>query len=465
LINEVNAVAAVDEEFLELFDGGAGQTPLDGLALVFYDSGLQSYAALDLDGLSTSADGYLLVGGSATSPDAALPAALDDGAAAVALVIGDGSDFPPGTPLDTTAVIDAIVYDSGQADVSGLLDLLEPGEPQVNEDENGNASNDSLQRCPNGSGGQRRTSTYAPSSPTPGMANMTCPLGDYYANVDPSSAATLRTTLHDTIDDHQWFPYTDSSTDTWDILELADEDPNDSSRILAVYENETYTKVGGGNSNYNREHTWPRSYGLGQTGTQFNTAATDAHNLRLSNIDYNGDRGNKPFASCDPSINAQCSERTTVFNNGVGGMGGPYPGDSNWTTLSTDGNQGSWEVWNDRRGDIARTMFYMAIRFEGGTHGVTGIQEPDLELTNDRNLIQTTSGGTAYMGLLDTLLEWHEQDPVDDRERDRNETVFVFQTNRNPFVDHPEWVDCLWNDICAAADQIFSDAFQVQPNQ
>ena len=67
----------------------------------------KSYAALDLDGLSTSADGYLLVGGSATSPDAALPAALDDGAAAVALVIGDGSDFPPGTPLDTTAVIDA----------------------------------------------------------------------------------------------------------------------------------------------------------------------------------------------------------------------------------------------------------------------------------------------------------------------------------------------------------------------
>jgi len=465
LINEVNAVAAADEEFLELFDGGAGQTSLDGLALVFYDAGLQSYAALDLDGLSTSANGYLLVGGSATSPDVVLPAALDDGAAALALVIGDGSDFPPGTPLDTTAVIDAIVYDSGQADLSGLLDLLEPGEPQVNEDENGNASSDSLQRCPNGSGGQRRTSTYAPSSPTPGMANMTCPLGDYYANVDASSAATLRTTLHDTIDDHQWFPYTDSSTDTWDILELADEDPNDSSRILAVYENETYTKVGGGNSNYNREHTWPRSYGLGQTGTQFNTAATDAHNLRLSNIDYNGDRGNKPFASCDPSINAQCSERTTVFNNGVGGMGGPYPGDSNWTTLSTDGNQGSWEVWNDRRGDIARTMFYMAIRFEGGTHGVTGIQEPDLELTNDRNLIQTTSGGTAYMGLLDTLLEWHEQDPVDDRERDRNETVFVFQTNRNPFVDHPEWVDCLWNDICAAADQIFSDAFQVQPNQ
>jgi endonuclease I len=460
LINEVNAIAAVSYEFVELFDGGVGQTSLSGLALVFYDSGLQSYAAIDLDGLTTSPAGYLVAGGIAISPDVFLPVPLDDGAAAVALVIGDGSDFPVGTPLDTTAVIDAIVYDSGQADVAGLLDLLEPREPQVNENQEGNAASDSLQRCPNGAGGQRRTSTYVPTSPTPGWPNTTCPLGEYYANVDPSSAASLRVTLHDTIDDHQWFPYTDSATDTWDILELADEDPNDSSRILTIYQNSTFAKVGGGNSNYNREHTWPRSYGLGQTGTQFNTAATDTHNLRLSNIDYNGDRGNKPFASCDPASNAQCNELGTVFNDGVGGLGGPYPGDSNWTTVATDGNQGSWEVWNDRRGDIARTMFYMDIRYEGGTHGGTGFQEPDLVLTNDRNLIQTTGGGTAYMGLLNVLLEWHEQDPVDDRERARNEVIYFVQGNRNPFVDHPEWADCLWKDICAAADQIFNDAFE-----
>jgi len=459
LINEINAVELAGWEFLELFDGGVGQTPLSGLALVFYDASLQSYAAIDLDGLATSANGYFVAGGLNTFPDVVLPSALDDGAAAVALVIGDGSDYPNGSPLATDGVIDAVVYDSGQADVAGLLALLEAGEPQIDEDANSTATSDSLQRCPNGSGGPRRTSTYAATSPSAGTANNNCPIGDYYAGVDKSSAAALRASLHEIIDDHLWYPYTAGTTDTWDILELADEDPNDSTRILAVYENETYPKQGGGNSFYNREHTWPRSIGLGDTQTDLNTAATDAHNLRLSKIDYNSDRGSKPFASCSPDLQPDCSERVTVFNDGVGGMGGGYPGDSNWTT-SIDGDQGSWEVWEDRRGDIARTLFYMAIRYEGGSHGSTGFPEPDLVLTNDRNLIQSATGGTAYMGLLDVLQVWHAQDPVDNKELDRNDIVFGFQGNRNPFVDNPDWVDCIWGDVCEPVDALFWDRFE-----
>ena len=461
VINEVNAIDALDGDYLELFDFGSGNTRLDGLSLVFYNDSLQSYLAIDLDGLSTSASGYLLVGQSNTSFDVLLPTELDDGAAAVALVIGDSADFPDGTALSTEAIIDAVVYDSGQADVVGLLSLLEPGQAQIDENNGGSAASSSLQRCPNGSGGPRRTGSYAVADPSPGTANASCPLGDYYANVDPSSPEALRLSLHETIDDHLWYPYTASTTDTWDILELADEDPNDPGRILAVYENETYAKQGGGNSNYNREHTWPRSIGLGQTDTPLNNAATDAHNLRLSNIDYNGERGSKPFASCNPDFTPACIEFVTVFNNGVGGMGGGYPGDSNWTTPD-DGNQGSWEVWEDRRGDIARTMFYMDVRYEGGQHGSTSFTEPDLVLTDNRSLIQSASGGTAYMGLLQVLLVWHAQDPVDDKEFARNETVFGFQGNRNPFVDHPEWVDCLWEGICAANDPIFSDAFKDQ---
>ena len=154
LINELDAVADPADEFVELFDGGIGQTDLTGLALVFYDDALQVYAALDLDGLRTSAGGYLVVGGAATSPDAALPAAIDDGAAAVALVIGDATDYPPGTPLDTARVIDAIVHGSGQPEVPGLLALLEPGQLQVDEDLACSAALESLQRCPNGAGGR-----------------------------------------------------------------------------------------------------------------------------------------------------------------------------------------------------------------------------------------------------------------------------------------------------------------------
>ncbi|GAB4173904.1 MAG: hypothetical protein Kow0020_09240 [Wenzhouxiangellaceae bacterium] len=460
LINELDAVAAAADEFVELYDGGAGQTDLTGLALVFYDGSAQVYAALDLDGLNTSAQGYLVAGGAATSPDVTLPAALADGAAAVALVIGDAVDYPPGTPADASGVIDAIVYDSGQAPAPGLAVLLEPGEPQVSEAQACQATLDSLQRCPNGSGGRRRTSSYATAAPSPGAANTACPVGDYYAGVDASSPADLRQTLHAAIDDHQWYPYSAASTDTWDILELADEAPGDPNGVLTLYRNAIYPKAGGGNSFYNREHTWPRSYGLGDTGAPQNVSATDAHNLRLSDIGYNSDRGNKPFAWCDPALDPDCSERATVFNNGVGGNGGPYPGDSNWVTLATDGNQGSFEVWFDRRGDVARTMFYMDVRYEGGTHGITGVPEPDLILTNDRSLIQTTGIGTAYMGLLDVLLAWHAADPVDQKERDRNEVVYVFQGNRNPFVDHPEWVDCLWSGICAPPELLFADDFE-----
>jgi VCBS repeat-containing protein len=78
---------------------------------------------------------------------------------------------------------------------------------------------------------------------------------------------------------------------------------------------------------------------------------------------------------------------------------------------------------------------YMAIRYEGGD-GV-----PDLELTDNRSLIVGTSSGaaTAYMGLLTTILEWHAFDPPDAAELERNEIVYSFQNNRNPFIDHPEW--------------------------
>jgi endonuclease I len=460
LINELDAVADPADEFVELFDGGSGQTDLTGLALVFYNDSLQVYAALDLDGLRTSASGYLVAGGAATSPDIALPDAIDDGAAAVALVIGNAADFPPGTPLDTARLIDAIVHGSGQPEVPGLLALLEPGEMQVDEDLACSAALDSLQRCPNGAGGRRRTASYDTAPPSPGLANTDCPVGDYYAGVDPASPASLRQTLHPIIDDHQWYPYTAGTTDSWDILELADEDPNDPDQVLTLYRNATYAKAGGGNSFYNREHTWPRSYGLGQTDTPQNNAATDTHNLRLSDISYNADRGNKPFAECDPASVPGCSERVSVANNGVGGIGGPYPGDSNWVTLATDGNQGSFEVWADRRGDAARTLFYMDVRYEGGSHGITGFAEPDLILTNDRSLIQTTGIGTAYMGLLDELLAWHIEDPVDEKERLRNEVVFLFQGNRNPFVDHPEWADCIWLGVCALPEPLFADSFE-----
>ena len=78
------------------------------------------------------------------------------------------------------------------------------------------------------------------------------PPDGYYDSVDATDSTTLRTTLHAVIDDHTRFPYTAPSTDTWDILNLADEDPNNSGNILDVYKNASYPKISGGVRDYNR---------------------------------------------------------------------------------------------------------------------------------------------------------------------------------------------------------------------
>ncbi len=272
------------------------------------------------------------------------------------------------------------------------------------------------------------------------------PPSGYYDSVDPSTPSALRQTLHLVIDDHTRVPYTSGAPDTWDVLEQAQEDPASGSRILDVYRNASYLKQGGGNSLYNREHTWPNSYGFPNDGPA-NYPYTDCHQLFLCDIGYNSTRGSKAFRNCS----AACTESATLFNNGQGGGSGVYPGNSNWS--SGAGASGRFEVWGARRGDVARALLYLDVRYEGGSHGGTGANEPDLILTDDIGLIAGSQTGSnesvAYMGLLSTLLIWHDLDPVDADELARNDAVFGFQGNRNPFIDHPEWVECIFSGTCS----------------
>jgi endonuclease I len=264
----------------------------------------------------------------------------------------------------------------------------------------------------------------------------------YYNSVDPSSSATLRATLNAVIDDHQLFSYSGGATDTLDILKLADQDPSNSANILDVYHNKSYAKSSG---SFNREHSWPKSFGFPSDNGQ-NYPYVDCHQLFLCDTNYNSARANFPFASG----NSSWSELSTLFNDGAGGGSGVYPGNSDWFSNSAQ----SFEVWKGRRGDIARAMFYMDVRYEGGNHGVTGWPEPNLILTDNTALMYGAATGSnesvAYMGLLSVLLAWHAEDPVDAKESARNNAVFGFQGNRNPFTDHPEWVACLFGGGCVS---------------
>jgi uncharacterized repeat protein (TIGR01451 family) len=181
LINEIDSDTPSTDtlEFIELFDGGAGSTDLTGLVIVLYNGSddLSYTPALDLDGFSTDADGYFLIG-SAAVPGVDLVISdnvIQNGADAIALFVGDAADFPNDTPLTTSGLLDAIVYDTADPDDPALWVLLNPGEPQVDEDGAGDAVNDSLQRCPNGAGGARSTTPYQPQTPTPGAPNACLP--------------------------------------------------------------------------------------------------------------------------------------------------------------------------------------------------------------------------------------------------------------------------------------------------
>jgi endonuclease I len=90
----------------------------------------------------------------------------------------------------------------------------------------------------------------------------------------------------------------------------------------------------------------------------------------------------------------------------------------------------AYEPPDEVKGDIARILFYMVVRYE------------ILSLIDDGNVI---SSGVYNMGLLQTLLAWHELDPVDDFERNRNDIIYSYQDNRNPFIDYEHFVDLIFD--------------------
>jgi len=176
LINEIDAdTAGTDRlEFVELYDGGVGNTSLDGMVLVaFNGNGDTSYNAFELNGYTTNEEGYFVLGNEAVAQvDLVVPSnSFQNGADAVALYAGSASDFPNGTAVTTDQLIDAVVYGTNDATDTALLVVLHEGQFQIDENAGGDKDNDSSQRIPNGTGGLRNTATFATAVPTPGASN------------------------------------------------------------------------------------------------------------------------------------------------------------------------------------------------------------------------------------------------------------------------------------------------------
>lgn len=229
---------------------------------------------------------------------------------------------------------------------------------------------------------------------------------DYYFPAYGKEGAELRQALHDVIDDHVAFSY-----DTiWTILKETDECPTNAAQVQLVYMQigRDENNNGGSLGQWNREHVWPQSHGFPDALSTAVPPSVDAHNLRPSDVAVNALRGEKDFDVGGASIE------------------GTPP------TCLTTGS--TFEPPDAAKGDVARAMFYMDVRYAGDQDG-----EPDLQLVDAVD----TSG--TQLGKLTTLIRWHFQDPPDDFEKRRNNLIYTnWQRNRNPFVDHPEWVMKVW---------------------
>ena len=211
-------------------------------------------------------------------------------------------------------------------------------------------------------------------------------------------------------------------TDVIDILKEADQNPENSNQVWLVYLEEGRAKIDYQTTSlntgkWNREHTFPRSRGgffsieedeiADGIDVYWTTKAdslrhgnSDAHALRAADGPENSSRGNQFYGE---------------YNGPTGTLG-------------------------KFKGDVARNVFYMAVRYNG------------LEIVNG-----FPDGNVGEFGDLATLLDWHRNDPPDDFEMNRNNIVYNWQFNRNPFIDQPEMIEYIWGDnIGDAWDQSLS---------
>lgn len=211
-------------------------------------------------------------------------------------------------------------------------------------------------------------------------------LPTYYLMAQDMTDATLLLSLRTIINDGF---YGVSYGEARYLLDDTDADPNHPGNLILVYLGTSVSGVWDSGVTWNREHVWPQSALPDSASNSSTNTASDLHNLKPSDPDENGYRGNKYFDNISSSV--------------------------------------SYEPRDEVKGDVARIMLYMIVMYD------------ELTLVD-----RTPVTDNLEMAMFSTLLEWHWQDPVDDFERHRNQLIYEFQGNRNPFIDYPEFVNLIW---------------------
>lgn len=253
--------------------------------------------------------------------------------------------------------------------------------------------------------------------------------GDYYQAANGLSGFALKTALHNIIKGHAaqgygalWGFYSANSLDLYfendgSILDIYSENPNgtDPYNYTAIT-----NQCGSYNSEadcYNREHSFPRSW----FGGSIEPMNSDVHFIFATDGQVNAYRGSFPYG--------EVGTNDVVSNNGS----------ARGSAQSGLGYSGTvFEPIDEFKGDMARATLYVATRYENIVAGWENNSSSSDAVLNGSN---SQVYETWYLNL---LKQWHQQDPVSQKEIDRNNAAHVYQGNRNPFVDHPEYVQSIW---------------------
>ena len=242
----------------------------------------------------------------------------------------------------------------------------------------------------------------------------------YYSGFDFNLTATaLRDALAQKVIDTHIHPLTYQQAE--DAIKIVDTDPNDSDNVFLIYgfsstmcpdnvsdhkDHRKRNKLddGTGACQWNREHTFAKSLGNPDLGTD--GPGSDVHHIRASDVDRNSDRGSRKFTT----------------GSGNSGTVGAY-----------------WYPGDEWKGDIARMMMYMYLRY--GNQCLP------------KNVCVGTTNSTDT-NMIDLLLQWNAEDPVSEMEDDRNTYLGnagndYGQGNRNPFIDNPLLATVIWGGVAA----------------
>jgi len=217
----------------------------------------------------------------------------------------------------------------------------------------------------------------------------------YYQGADGYTGAQLETFLRNlTTTGFVGISYGDSRY----ILDDTDRDPNNSNNLILVYLGTSVPGAWDLGITWNREHVWPQSLLGVSVDNSYIGVGSDLHNLKPADPAENSSRSNDYFD------NIRTAE--------------------------------AYEPRDAVKGDIARILFYMDVRYA------------ELSLVNQ-------APSTYQMAMLNVLIQWHEDDPVDSFEMNRNNIIYSYQHNRNPFIDHPEFVQKLYGaSLLSVSDEV-----------